>query len=103
MPRPAPVTTATRPSKERVSTCRRCPVPGGSGGRGGPEAEQFAQGAADDGGPLGCRHTGELRGEELPAAAEGPLGVWVVVAPHDGREPADMARRHGDGVVLERH
>ena len=41
--------------------------------------------------------------QQLLAAAEGALGVGVVVAPHDRRQPGDVPAGDGDGVVLERH
>ncbi len=46
--------------------------------------------------------TGELLGHELPAAAERPLRVRVVVAPHDRREAGDVPAGDGHRVVLER-
>ena len=70
----------------------------------GFEAEQAAEGAADQHGAwLVVGNAGELRRDQLLAAAERALGVRVVVAPHDRRQPGDVPARDGDRVVLERH
>src|SRR4029450_12176941 len=95
MPRPAPVTIATRPSK-------RCSAGTWSGGRGGIETQDLGQGAADEGRPLVVGDTRELLRDQLAAAPEGALRVGVVVAPHDGRHAGDVAGRDGYGVVPER-
>src|SRR5579875_2104561 len=128
MPRPAPVMTATRPSKRRSASGARADasladapviVPDGargdaslvdsaaacasdrlgSGGN-GQEAEQAAERAAHDGSALVVGHVGELGGDELLAAAEGSLGGGIVVAPHDGRNTCDVAGGDGHRVVL---
>ena len=65
-------------------------------------AEQVAERAADHRRALVVGHAGEQRGDQLPAAAERALGVRVVVAPHDRRQPGDVAAGDGDRVVLER-
>src|ERR1700722_12686179 len=109
MPRPAPVTTATRPSKLYVST--RPPssvlptgacglVPGGTGGQRGVEAQEVTERAADHGRLLVRRHAGGQLVHQLPAAAERPLGVWVVVAPDDGRQAGDVPAGDRDRIVL---
>src|SRR2546429_358242 len=94
MPRPAPVTTATRPSN-------RCSLTQSGGDW--CEAEDAAEGAAEHGGALVGGHTGELRLDQLLAATERAFGVGVVGSPHDGRQASDVAGGDGDGVVLERH
>src|ERR1700728_2306800 len=112
MPRPAPVTTATRPSKLCMST--PSPPSGAAAfgcglvgrrrrGKRGLEAQQVTEGPADHGGPLVVGHAGEQLGHELLAAAERSLCVWVVVAPDDRRQTGDVPAGHGDRVVLERN
>ena len=88
MPRPAPVTTATRPSNVSGS---------------GAVSENPGEGPAEHRGALVVRDAGELPGDQLTAAAESAFGVRVVVAPHDRRHPADVAAGDGDRIVLERH
>ena len=51
-------------------------------------------------GALVVGHAGELPGDQLLAAAERAFGVRVVVAPHDGRQPGDVAAGDGDRIVL---
>src|SRR5438309_4383805 len=92
MPRPAPVTTATRPSKLRDS-----------GSDGGLEAEEVAEGAAEHGGPLVVGDAGEERLDQLLAAAERSLGVRIVGPPDDRRQAGDVAGRDCDRVVPEQH
>ena len=66
------------------------------------EAEQPAEGAAEDRGPLVAGNTGELLLDQLAAAAERALCVRVVVAPHDRRQAGDVPARDRDRIVLER-
>src|SRR5437763_16676998 len=94
MPRPAPVTTATRPAKRKLNR---------SDGDGGFEAQEIAEGAAQDRGPLVGGDTGEQLADQLSATPERALGVWVVVAPHDRRHASDVPTGDGDRVVLELH
>src|SRR3954452_20370949 len=97
MPRPAPVTTATRPSK-------LCSLNGArSGGDRGLEAEDATERPTEHRRALGFRHAGELLRDELAAAPEGALGVRVVVAPHQGGEPGDVPAGDRHRVVLELH
>ena len=58
-------------------------VPRGGGGQRRLEPQQVAERAADHGCRLVAGHAGEQLVHELPAAAEGALGVRVVVAPDD--------------------
>ena len=97
----------------RVGQADAAPRPGDDGdasvevelaqaGTGAFDPEQPGQRAADDGGPLVGGKVAELGGDELPAPAERPLGVGIVVAPHDGRQPGDVPAGDGHRVVLER-
>src|SRR5262249_33219915 len=95
IPRPAPVTTATRPSNRYSLTW--------SGGHRDFEAEQPTQRAAEHRGPLVVGDAGEQLRDQLAAAAEGPFRVRVVVAPHDARDARQVPARHRHRVVLELH
>src|SRR6476659_5755849 len=66
------------------------------------EPEQAAERAADHGGLLVGGDVTEQALNQLPAPAERPLGVRVVVAPHDARHTRDVPARDRDRVVLER-
>ena len=67
----------------------------------GLEPQEPAERAAHHLGPLLGGHIAEQLRQELPAPAERPFGVRVVVAPHDRRQPRDVPARNGDRVVLE--
>src|ERR1700727_1065998 len=106
MPRPAPVIAATRPSKLCLSTptppsgvadCASGLVRRRRGGKRRLEPEKVAEGAAHHGVPLVPRHAGEELVHQLPAAAERPLCVRVVVAPHNRREAGGVAAGDGGG------
>src|SRR5947208_5274288 len=90
MPRPAPVTAATRPSNLRDS-----------GSDGGLEAEEPAQGAAENGGAVAGGDTGEKRLDQLLAAAERALGVRIVGPPNERGQASDVAAGDRHRVVLE--
>src|SRR5262245_7703858 len=99
MPRPAPVTTATRPSNRSslnipaLGAARRgarpplvapqgtCGADTRSGCHRRFEPEQLTEGAAEHRGAFVVGHTSEQRLDELRAATEGALGVRIVGAP----------------------
>src|SRR3546814_14414693 len=59
--------------------------------------------AAEAGLALVVGHAGELLLVELLAAAERALGVGVVVAPHQRRDPGDVPAGDRHRIVLELH
>ena len=111
IPRPAPVTTATRPSKLCVFTPTRPSVLLIRGGALVP-VRRAATGAVNPRSPprvpptmaarssAGTSANSRAMSSRLPRNV--PFGVRVVVAPHDRRQPGDVPAGDGDGVVLER-
>src|SRR5215469_18919612 len=105
MHRPISLTVPASHAPAPVARQRR--FSGGRGSRGQllarVETYDAGEGAAQDGRAILVRNPGEVLGDALVAAAEGPLGVRVVVAPHDRRQPGDVPGLDSHRIVRELH